>query len=330
TGASGYIGGDALHLLRSTHPEYQCSVLLRDSAKAAAVSKAYPEVRIVSGDLDSASLIAEEARQADVVINTASNKHMGSVEAIARGLANRTGPKPGHWIQVSGASVLSIPDIVNGTFGDASGKLYDDVNDADELRDIIRKNATTRVVDDYLLRVQGPKTAIIFPSIIYGQGKGPVNQRSIQIPELSRVAIQSRQTVQVGKGESTWSNIHVADLSAVFVKLVEKALAGEEGDLWNQNGLYLVGNVGLPFGNISQLIAETTHGLGLTDSNSVKSVSGSEADSLMAKGSVFWGTNARQQSQRASKLLGWRAQQHSLEQEIPLTVRAEAKRQGKL
>lgn len=134
---------------------------------------------------------------------------------------------------------------MNGTFGDASDKLFDDVNDADELRDIIRKNATTRVVDDYVLQVKGPKTALVFPPIIYGQGKGPVNQRSIQIPELSRVAIQTRQTIQVGKGESTWSNIHVADLSNVFVKLVEKALKGEEGDLWNQNGLYLVGNVGL-------------------------------------------------------------------------------------
>lgn len=58
-----------LHLLRSTHPEYHCSVLLRDSNKAAAVSKAYPEVRIVLGDLDSTALIEEEARQADVVIS---------------------------------------------------------------------------------------------------------------------------------------------------------------------------------------------------------------------------------------------------------------------
>lgn len=134
---------------------------------------------------------------------------------------------------------------MNGTFGEASDKLFDDVKDVDEIRDIIQKNATTRVVDEYLLRVEGSKTALVFPPIIYGQGKGPVNQRSIQIPELSRVAIQGRQTVQVGKGESTWSNIHVTDLSDVFVKLVEKALKDVESELWNQNGLYLVGNVGL-------------------------------------------------------------------------------------
>jgi hypothetical protein len=44
---------------------------LRDSDKAAIISKAYPRVRVVLGDLDSTSLIEEEARQADVVISKA-------------------------------------------------------------------------------------------------------------------------------------------------------------------------------------------------------------------------------------------------------------------
>lgn len=68
TGATGYVGGDVLHLLQSAHPEYQISTLVRGSENAAVVSKAYPKVRVVTGDLDNASLIEEEARQADVVI----------------------------------------------------------------------------------------------------------------------------------------------------------------------------------------------------------------------------------------------------------------------
>lgn len=149
----------------------------------------------------------------------------------------------GHWIQVSGASVISVPDIVNGTFGEGSNKTYGDVDDAEEVRDIIRKNAGMRVVDNHLLnKVTGPKTALIFPPIIYGEGRGVTKQRSVQIPELSRVAIETRQVVQVGKGESTWSNIHIFDLSDLFVKLVEKAVQGSEADLWNQNGLFFVGN----------------------------------------------------------------------------------------
>lgn len=100
-----------------------------------------------------------------------------------------------------------------------------------------------RVVDNHLLNnVTGSKTAIIFPPIIYGEGRGVTKQRSVQIPELSRVAIETRQVVQVGKGESTWSNIHIADLSDLFVRLVEKAVQGSEEALWNQNGLYFMGN----------------------------------------------------------------------------------------
>lgn len=69
TGASGYIGGDVLHLLKTAHPEYECSVLLRDSGKAAAISKVFPDVRVVLGDLDDAALIEEEASKADVIIS---------------------------------------------------------------------------------------------------------------------------------------------------------------------------------------------------------------------------------------------------------------------
>lgn len=41
---------------------------MRDSAKAATISKAYPNVHIVQGDLDAADVIEDEARQADVVV----------------------------------------------------------------------------------------------------------------------------------------------------------------------------------------------------------------------------------------------------------------------
>lgn len=144
---------------------------------------------------------------------------------------------------MSGASVLSISDIVGGRFGEGSDRVYSDVDDANEVREIIKQNAAKRVMDDYVLnKVSGINTALVFPPIIYGLGRGPVNQRSVQIPELSRVTIETRETVQVGKGESTWSNVHIADVTDVFVKLVEKAIEGSEGDFWSQNGLYFVSN----------------------------------------------------------------------------------------
>ncbi|KAL3456960.1 hypothetical protein BJX64DRAFT_293560, partial [Aspergillus heterothallicus] len=241
TGASGYVGGEILHALQKASPSYLVSALVRDEAKGATISKAYPKVRIVLGDLDSASLVEEEATNTDIVIHAASTSHIKSVEAIARGLSRRNGSAPAHWIQISGASVLSISDIVQKRFGEGTDETFSDVDGADKLRDIIAQNANIRVVDDFVLNLSGPKTALVFPPIIYGQGQGPVNQRSIQVPELSRVAIQTGAAVQVGKGESTWSNVHVSDLSDIFVRLVEKAVQGESSGLWNKDGLYFPG-----------------------------------------------------------------------------------------
>lgn len=70
TGATGYIGGDALHALYKAHPEYQISALVRDPAKSADVfAKEYPNVRIVQGSLDDGDLVADEAAKADVVLS---------------------------------------------------------------------------------------------------------------------------------------------------------------------------------------------------------------------------------------------------------------------
>ncbi|KAI2844362.1 hypothetical protein CBS12448_2509 [Aspergillus niger] len=349
TGASGYIGGDVLHALKSALPTCQYTVLLRDEAKALKLSQAYPDVQVVLGDLDASSTLEQQAREADIVIHTASSNHVKSAEAIARGLTAPERPKPGnylpflpsphisydqagHWLQISGASVLSIPDIVASAFGEPSNKIYSDVDGADELRELIRQYSAKRVVDNLVLSLphtaSRPKTALIFPPIIYGRGRGPINQRSIQIPELARVTMQRRGGVQVGKGEATWSNVHISDVSNIFVKLAEKALRSEEGELWNENGLYFPGSRAISFGSISARVAQEVKKLGLADSESVTEISHEEADSLTPHGGVLWGTNAQQVAQRAAKYLEWVPEGRTLEEEIPHTVLAEAQRLG--
>lgn len=67
TGATGYIGGDALYAITQAHPEYEITALVRDSSKGAQVVRDHPRIRLVYGDLDSGELLEEEARKADVV-----------------------------------------------------------------------------------------------------------------------------------------------------------------------------------------------------------------------------------------------------------------------
>ena len=68
TGATGYIGGDALFSIAQAHPEYQITCLVRNSDKGSEVACQYSKVNLVYGDLDSVEVLKEEARKADVVL----------------------------------------------------------------------------------------------------------------------------------------------------------------------------------------------------------------------------------------------------------------------
>lgn len=128
-----------------------------------------------------------------------------------------------------------FPVILNNAYGEPSDKVYSDVDGIDEVRSLINQSASKRLVDSFFLNLakpsSSPKIAVVFPPLIYGRGRGPVNQRSMQAPELSRVAIQRREAIQVGKGQSIWINVHITDISQIFVRLVEKAVQREDGEL---------------------------------------------------------------------------------------------------
>ena len=67
TGATGYIGGDAIYTITQAHPEYDITCLVRNSDKGARVAKDYPNFKLVYGDLDKVDLIEEESKKADIV-----------------------------------------------------------------------------------------------------------------------------------------------------------------------------------------------------------------------------------------------------------------------
>ncbi|KAL5048635.1 hypothetical protein BDW71DRAFT_177168 [Aspergillus fruticulosus] len=325
-GATGYIGGEVLHALQNTHPEYEIVVLIRSAGKASRVVAAYPQVKVVSGNLDDASVIEEEARKSDVIIHAASNKHIASVEAIAKALKGR---RDAYYIQVTGASVLGGPEIDANTYGEPSDKVYDDLDGIQAVRDMILAYPNRRVVDNFILNLagSGPRTAIIFPPIIFGTGSGPGNQRSIQVPSIAKNALQNKQAAYVGQGLSRWSAIHVADLARLFVRLVETGVEGRSGDVWDENGLYFAESGENSFKDIASLVADEVYKLGYNDKpGSIRSITPQECDSLFfAHGAVVLGTNARGRALRARKLLGWEPVKGVLEDYIAETVVAEAK-----
>ncbi|KAF4544074.1 Nad dependent epimerase dehydratase [Lasiodiplodia theobromae] len=339
TGATGYIGGDALHALYRAHPEYQISALVRDPAKSADVfAKEYPNVRIVQGSLDDGDLVADEAAKADVVLNLAATSHLPSVKSIHQGLkkasTSRSG-KPAHWLQISGATVLACGEIASKTFGEPSDKVYHDLDSGEIWAQV--KKYPSRAVDNYIHDVATQdagtvNTALLVGPIIFGAGRGPGNRRSIQIPELARTAIERRRAWQVGRGLSVWDHVHVRDLSGITLRLVERAVTGggDQSGLWGEDGAYFAGVGHLAFADISRRIAAAAYALGLADSpDAVDALPPAEADKLVGHASILLGTNARCDARRAVEKLGWSPKEQSLEQAIEETVRDEAGKVGK-
>ncbi|RSL98264.1 hypothetical protein CEP52_010425 [Fusarium oligoseptatum] len=331
TGASGYIGGDLLHLLSKSHPHYRIRALVRDATKGEAIKRSFGQVQIVNGGLDDTELIAREAVGADVVVHLAATNHLKSMQTIHKALSEKArGEKSQYWIQISGASVLAMPELANPSraSGSAGDNVYNDLSGIESIQSLIRQHPS-RAVDNYMLSVSSDtphvKTAVVIPPIIYGQGRGPVNQRSIQIPELAKLTLQRGKGLQVGEGLSRWGNVHIQDLSQLIIRLVERAVAGvDDGNTWGPNGLYFTGVGELSFGEISRRITAAAYALKLLPSKEVEQVSGAEADTLLPHGSVLYGTNARARGYRAEKVLGWTPQREGLEDEIPRVVAEEA------
>ncbi|KAI9931697.1 hypothetical protein ASPWEDRAFT_66430 [Aspergillus wentii DTO 134E9] len=326
TGVTGFIGGDVLYGLTQSLASSRITALVRNQGQAAAVTGRFPTVTPLIGDLDSSAEIQQAASEADVVLHLASSSHVPSAKAIADGLLKSERENP-TWIQIAGASFLAGGEIQSKAFGQPGSKIYNDLPGVSEIHDILAaspKRTVDHLVRDLPSSNPRARTAIVYGPLIYGKGRGPVNQRSIQIPDLAKAALQHGRCPHVGRGLNTWNTIHIADLTSLFVRLAVASSRGSNPLLWNENGVYFAESGKISFGDIAKKISTFAHSRGFIKSPEVVEMDSETADRLTPHGSVIWGTNAQYQAIRARELLGWLPQAHGIEEEIPRAVLAEA------
>ncbi len=162
--------------------------------------------------------------------------HEAAVRAMCDGVAAHSSSQPGFYIHTSGTGILLWDDTSEGVFGEASERIYDDLEGVSKVTSF-PDQALHRKTDMMVLATgaehpDSAKVAIVCPPTIYGIGRGPDNKRSHQLPELARVTLEKGHGVQVGAGKTFWNNVHVHDLSDLYVKLVENAAAGESLSEW--------------------------------------------------------------------------------------------------
>ncbi|KAK2733303.1 hypothetical protein CKAH01_08437 [Colletotrichum kahawae] len=284
---TGYIGGDAFHALYEKHPDYEYALLVRSEKRAAPVKKAYTNanVRIVVGTLTDSDIIEKEAAAADIVVHTAdSADDVPSAQAIAKGLAEgHTPEKPGFWLHVSGTGILQRYDQKHERYGEAPipEQDYHDIRDIDRLLSL-PDEATHRNVDKIVLATNSPavRTAIVSPPTIYGQGRGPVNQRSIQVPALAKATLEKGFAPIIAPGKTEWNNVHVHDLSAFFVTLADAtqdASKNADPEVFGPRAYYFVESGSHVWSEVARWIAEEAYKQGFLPAPLTKAATMKEA-----------------------------------------------------
>lgn len=229
--------------------------------------------------------------------------------------------------------MLSFEDFESDTYGIKREKVYNDWDGIGEVTSI-PDVAVHRNVDKVILAASETsagsiKSAIVCPPCIYGPGRGPDNQRSVQVYDMTKAALNRHKGFVVQEGENIWTEVHVQDLSEVFLALVTAALSPDGGKAtWNDKGYYFAENGEFVWGDIGRNIAKIGHEKKLFNTADVDVVSKDEADKLRAAGSYLWGTNSRCKAIRANKLFGWTPKQKTLSQLLPEVVEDEAKKLG--
>ncbi|KAH7122514.1 NAD dependent epimerase/dehydratase family protein [Dendryphion nanum] len=331
TGATGYIGGDALFLIANTYPDLKITALVRNSDKGAKVGSQYATIRLVYGDLDSTELLTIEASKADIVLHCADCDHVASADALVAGLAKRE--SKGYLIHTSGTGILSFKDFERKTYGIKNEEVYNDwdgIKEVTSLPDV----ALHRNVDKIILAASSThpnkiNTAIVCPPCIFGPGRGPDNQKSVQAYRMARAILQRGKGFQIEEGRNIWTQIHVRDLSNVFLSLVTAALSPDGGKAtWNEEGYYFTENGDFAWGDVGSAIAKDAFQKKLIKSADIDSISPEDADKLVPMGSYLWGTNSRCRAIRANKLFGWTPKEKSLFELLPDIIEVEAKDLG--
>jgi nucleoside-diphosphate-sugar epimerase len=264
------------------------------------------------------------------VLHCADCDHTGSASALIAGLSQRS--TPSYLIHTSGTGILAWADAESSTYGVERKKIYDDGAHISEVTSL-PDTAVHRDVDKLILAAHASSphisTAIVCPPCIYGPGRGPDNRASVQAYRYAEATLRRGKGFVLEDGTNVWNEVHVRDLSALFLALVTAALQGGAGKAtWNDEGYYFAEAGSFAWGDVGRAIAKIALDKGFIAERDVDSVTASEAEKLIQAGSYLWGTNSRCKAVRAREVLGWEPKEKGLMEMLPEIVEGVAKKLG--
>ncbi|KAJ6597118.1 nucleoside-diphosphate-sugar epimerase [Mycena vulgaris] len=313
TGSTGYIGGSVLAAITAAHPEYAITAILRKVSQR--YVDAYPRVKTIVGDYDSADVLAKAASESDIVIHAGDSDHKGAMEALLTGLGRRTSPS--FLIHLSGTACIS--DVYSGKYGVLNERVWSDVDDIEELatlpEDRIHRHVDKLVWEAAATHGAHIHTAIMCPPDIYGKGHGPAMTQSFMVPFFYDAILAHKSAFYLAKGENVRSLVHIEDVMSLYVSVVEEAVTSFEtgivrDECWGKNGFYFNSSSELAWKDVAAATGKIMASLGLIETPEPKECSLEDVKGMLGgTGLSFYmfGSNSRSRADRGSSLFGWKA-----------------------
>jgi nucleoside-diphosphate-sugar epimerase len=281
TGANGFIGGGVSSALIAEG--HSVRGLVRDAAKAEAVAE--HGIAPVIGSLDDAAWLQAEARAADGLVNAASSDHRGAIEALIAALAGSGKPL----LHTSGSSIVG-----DQAMGEPSDRVFHEgtpiVPEADKVARV--------AIDRLVLDAPGVRSVVLCNTMIYGAALGAAAE-SVQIPALVRQAKSSGVARYIGRGLNRWSNVHIADVAALYALALAKAAPG--------TFMYVESSEEA----LSEIVRSIAARLGL---GAAQSMPAEDAVAFWGRGMAVFslGSNSRVRGKIATERLGWTPRHRSI------------------
>lgn len=207
TGATGYIGSVVADALLAAG--HRVTALARSEESAAAL---YARgLAVCREDLHNASKIAEAAQRGDAFIHAAIADDANAPLLEAALVSEMIGRFEG-----TGKAIVYTSDAA--AMGNTGNKSADEDRPPDPLPELAWRIAVEQTVLESAAR--GIRSVVIRPAVVYGRGGGPVAL-------LVSSAREDGMARYLEEGDNHWSLVHVDDLADLYVRVLEKAPAGQ-------------------------------------------------------------------------------------------------------